>query len=33
MDDVAEGRVYETDEVRDRLKDFVGKGSAGQSDS
>ena len=31
--DVAEGRVYETDEVRDRLNDFVAKRSASKSDS
>lgn len=31
--DVAEGRVYETDEVRDRLNDFITKRSASKSDS
>ena len=33
MADVAEGRVYETDEVRARLKEFVAERSASKSDS
>ena len=33
MTDVAEGRVYETDEVRARLKEFVAERSASKSDS
>jgi predicted transcriptional regulator len=33
MADVAEGRVFETDEVRARLKEFVTERSASKSDS
>jgi len=33
MADVAEGRVYETDEMRDRLKAFVTEKSASQTGS
>lgn len=33
MADVAEGRVYETDEMRERIKAFVAEKSANQSDS
>ena len=31
--DVAEGHVYETDEIRNRLNDFVAKRSASKADS
>ena len=33
MADVAEGRVYDTDEVRARLNEFVAEKSAGKSNS
>jgi hypothetical protein len=33
MADVAEGRVYETDEVRARLNEFVAERSPHKSDS
>lgn len=33
MADVAEGRVYETDEMRERLKAFVAEKSGSEADS